>query len=79
MTQAEYSFDAGDWQIIDPVGKISDSRTETYDFVAPVPVATSQGKAAGPDPTEHTVVVRAYDRFGNMGSGKAVVSAGAPQ
>ena len=79
VTQAEYSFDAGDWQIIDPVGKISDSRMETYDFVAPVPVATSQGKAAGTDPTEHTVVVRAYDRFGNMGSGKAVVSAGAPQ
>ena len=36
IQRAEYSIDAGDWQFVAPVGEISDSKTENYDFSAPV-------------------------------------------
>lgn len=36
IQRAEYSIDAGDWQFVAPVGEISDSKTESYDFSAPV-------------------------------------------
>jgi hypothetical protein len=32
IKRAEYSVDAGDWQYLEPVGEISDSKTENYDF-----------------------------------------------
>jgi sugar lactone lactonase YvrE len=32
IKRAEYSLDAGEWQVIEPVGAISDAKTETYDF-----------------------------------------------
>jgi hypothetical protein len=32
IKRAECSVDAGDWQFIEPVGQISDARTESYDF-----------------------------------------------
>lgn len=88
IKRAEYSIDAGDWQYVEPVGQISDSRTENYDFTTPVPpvgtlagaVAADpvalRGKAKPPanaGPQEHTIVVRAYDRFDNMGTAKFVV------
>ena len=41
IKRAEYSIDAGDWHYIEPVGQISDSPTEEYDFTAPLP----QGEA----------------------------------
>ena len=41
IRRAEYSIDAGDWHYIEPVGQISDSRTEEYDFMAALP----QGEA----------------------------------
>ena len=81
VRRAEYSIDAGDWQVIDPVGQISDSKTENYDFEIPLPRSTpdagdprgmSHGSSAN---EEHTIVVRAYDRFDNMGSDKIVVNA----
>jgi len=70
IKRAEYSIDAKDWQYIEPVGQISDSKTESYDFSIPL--------AAG-DPQEHIVVVRAYDRFENMGAAKFVVKAASSQ
>ena len=39
IQRAEYSIDAGDWQFVAPVGEISDSKTENYDFSVPVPHA----------------------------------------
>jgi hypothetical protein len=72
ISDAEYSIDAGDWQTVDPVGQISDSKTETYDFKVPLPAPSD---ASGAGPVEHTIVVRAYDRFQNVGSGKVVVHA----
>jgi len=65
IRRAEYSIDAGDWQFVEPVGKISDSRIENYDFNVPLPAGSTAG--------EHVVVVRAYDHFDNVGSAKAVV------
>ena len=38
IAHAEYSVDAGPWQYVEPVGGLSDSLTERYDFVAEVPV-----------------------------------------
>jgi len=63
IVKAEYSLDAGRWQYIDPVGKISDSRREHYDFV--IPAKALEGK-----PGEHLITVRAYDRHDNVGLAK---------
>lgn len=72
IAHAEYSVDAGPWQYVEPVGGLSDSLSERYDFVAPAPVA---GAAAGGlvNAAEHVIAVRVYDRFENMASVKAVV------
>jgi hypothetical protein len=67
IKRAEYSIDAKDWQYIEPVGQISDSKTENYDFSIPLHTG---------DPQEHIVVVRAYDRFENMGAAKFVLRQG---
>jgi WD40 repeat protein len=32
IKRAEYSIDAGDWQYVEPVGALSDSKAENYDF-----------------------------------------------
>ena len=72
IRHAECSVDAGDWQFIEPVDHLSDSKTESYDFRIPVPADASGNKSAA---VEHVVVVRAYDRFENMNSAKTVVRA----
>ncbi|HUI85228.1 MAG TPA: hypothetical protein VL240_13445 [Candidatus Binatia bacterium] len=77
VTNAEYSVDAGDWEIVEPVAQISDSRTENYDFNVPLPPEGEEDSARahpGASSEEHTIIVRACDRFGNMGTGKVVVN-----
>ena len=69
IAHAEYSIDAGPWQYLEPVGKVSDSLTERYDFTVVVPAAT--GSVA--DAKEHVLAVRVYDRYENMAAVKAVV------
>src|SRR6266446_6148900 len=32
IKRAEYSLDGGDWQFVEPVGQLADSKTEDYDF-----------------------------------------------
>lgn len=66
---AEYSVDAGPWQYLEPAGGISDSLIEKYDFLAPVPNATS----AVTDLKEHVIAMRVYDRYENAVTAKAVV------
>jgi hypothetical protein len=81
IARAEYSVDAGDWQYLEPVGQISDSKTENYDFnvllTSPPEQAAEQkrgrGKADAAPHTEHVVVVRVYDRHDNMATAKYVV------
>ena len=43
IAHAEYCVDAGPWQYLEPVGKVSDSLAERYDFMAAVPTATRSG------------------------------------
>jgi sugar lactone lactonase YvrE len=69
IAHAEYSVDAGPWQYLEPVGKVSDSLMERYDFVAEVP-ATNAPVA---DAKEHVLAVRVYDRYENVVAVKAVV------
>jgi sugar lactone lactonase YvrE len=68
IRRAEYSVDAGDWKYVEPVGQLSDARSEDYDFKAAVEAGKDGGAAS-----EHVVVVRVYDRYDNMGAAKTVV------
>jgi hypothetical protein len=63
IEKAQYSVDGGEWILLAPVQGISDSKTESYSF-------TVRGLAPG----EHTIAVRAYDRFDNVGAGKTTIN-----
>ncbi|HKM65555.1 MAG TPA: hypothetical protein VJX70_00185 [Candidatus Acidoferrum sp.] len=63
IEKAQYSVDGGEWIVLAPVQGISDSRTENYRFT--VRKLT---------PGEHTIAVRAYDRFENVGAGKTTIN-----
>jgi hypothetical protein len=69
ISHAEYSVDAGPWQYLEPVGRVSDSMTERYDFMADMPEST----APVVDAKEHVLAVRVYDRYENMAAVKAIV------
>jgi hypothetical protein len=71
IRRAEYSIDAGDWQYVEPVGQLTDSKTEDYDFRASLP-ATSTATTSSTS-TDHVVVVRVWDRYENMASAKTVI------
>src|SRR5439155_3474516 len=77
IKRAEYSVDAGDWQFVEPVGQLSDAKTEAYDFRIAPPVDPDPPGAKPPIPpaqgVEHVVVVRVYDRYDNMVSAKTVI------
>jgi hypothetical protein len=88
ISHAEFSIDAGDWQYLEPVGQLSDSKTENYDFTvllnstaqpaqAEAPSQQKKGKKSAPVPpgitAEHVVVVRVYDRGDNPATAKYVV------
>lgn len=66
IKRAEYSLDASDWHYLEPVGQLSDSKLENYDFELPLTADSAS--------QEHVVVVRAYDRYDNMNSAKAMVA-----
>jgi len=59
IVSAQYSVDAGDWTLVLPTGGVSDSLDEPY------AIALRDLK-----PGEHTVTVRAYDEYDNLGAGK---------
>jgi hypothetical protein len=86
IKRAEYSVDAGDWQYVEPVGALSDAKTENYDFTvaltAPQPSLEEQAEQkrkrgkASPNTGlsgEHVIVVRVYDRNDNVATAKYVV------
>ena len=60
IERAQYSVDGGEWIPLAPTAGITDYKTEKYAFTV-----------HGLEPGEHTVAVRAYDRFENVGVGKA--------
>lgn len=87
IKRAEYSIDAGDWQYVEPVGALSDAKSENYDFTVllsnappapeePVNPKRKKGKpapaAATTTAVEHVVVVRVYDRADNVATAKVV-------
>jgi hypothetical protein len=59
IDRAQYSIDGGEWILVAPTSGISDAPEERYEF-----------SFGGLSPGEHTVAVRAYDRFENVGSAK---------
>jgi WD40 repeat protein len=83
IKRAEYSIDAGEWQYLEPVGQISDAKTENYDFSAVLTMppqaledqsdkAKHGSKKNAPPLTEHVVVVRVYDRYDNEATAKYI-------
>jgi hypothetical protein len=72
ISHSEFSVDAGPWQYMEPVGKISDSLTERFDFDAPLN-PPAPGAAAPVNASEHVITVRVYDRADNAVAVKAVV------
>jgi hypothetical protein len=82
ISHAEYSLDAGRWQFLEPVGKISDSLTEHYDLTVPLSAIAARtrsedepadARAPVTDPQEHILTVRVYDRYENVSAAKTVV------
>lgn len=61
IKNCEYSFNASKWQALSPKDKIFDTKSEAFSFEIEL--------GAG----ENTIVIRAYDAFKNIGSGKIVV------
>lgn len=66
IERAQYSVDGGDWILVAPIGSVSDSPAENYEF-------TLNNVAPG----EHTIAVRAYDRFENVGSARTTLNVAA--
>ena len=73
IARAQFSVDAGPWQYIAPTGRISDSLTEHYDFTTPLPNSHHQPSAQVPDPGQHVITVRVFDRYHNVVLAKSVV------
>ncbi len=67
IERAQYSVDGGDWILLRPVSGISDYKTETYSFTV-----------RGLRPGEHTIAVRAFDRFENVGAAKTTIQVAGP-
>ena len=67
IDRAQYSLDGGDWILVAPSNGISDAPVEHYDFGIP---------AASPG--EHTLAVRVYDRFENVGTAKTTFNVSKP-
>jgi hypothetical protein len=77
IKRAEYSVDAGDWKYVEPVGQLSDAKTEDYDFKVALESerdsVINSAMGSGKDESEHVVVVRVYDKYDNMGAAKTLL------
>ncbi len=62
IRRAEYSLDGGEWTIVEPLTRLSDSRELDYEL-----------KLEEIEPGEHTLAVRVTDAFDNQGVAKVVV------
>jgi len=62
IERAQYSLDGGEWVLLAPADGIIDGPIEHFTFGLP-PLT----------PGEHTLAVRAYDKFENVGSAKTTV------
>jgi WD40 repeat protein len=65
IDRAQYSIDGGEWVLASPTNSVSDSPEEHYQIALhDLPLASG----------EHTIAVRAYDRFENVGSAKTTTN-----
>jgi hypothetical protein len=71
---AQYSLDGSDWILISPVGGISDAQEEHYGFQI-------EGRTFGDKLAvgEHTVAIRVFDTFENVGSAKTTFTVPVPK
>jgi outer membrane protein assembly factor BamB len=68
IERAQYSVDGGEWILLAPAMGISDAPEEHYQIqLGRLPVG------------EHTIAVRAYDKFENVGSAKTTITVTAPK
>ena len=67
IARASYSVDSSDWQIVFPVGQLTDAPKEDYRW-----------SVTDLSPGEHTVSVRVTDRFGNETAAKSTFTVSAP-
>jgi sugar lactone lactonase YvrE len=68
LSRVEYSLNAGEWFLVFPIDRVTDSREETYEIVL-----------RDLPPGEHTIAVRAFDAFENSSSAKASFQVEAPR
>ncbi len=61
IAKAEYSVDGGEWTVVSPVTRLSDSPALDYDLTIDA------------TPGEHTVAIRVQDDYDNVGTEKVVV------
>jgi WD40 repeat protein len=81
IARAEYSLDASRWQLVEPVGKLSDSLTEQYELAVPLSALAANAPQDEPNGTpppvtntqEHILTVRVYDRYENVTAAKTIV------
>jgi sugar lactone lactonase YvrE len=62
IAKAEYSLDGGDWTVVEPTTKLSDSQEHDYNLALEAPAGA-----------EHTIAVRVSDEYDNQAVAKAVV------
>jgi sugar lactone lactonase YvrE len=75
------SVDAGPWQYVEPVGRLSDSNEEHYDFTIPLeehgtnsaPSKQLPAEVRPTAPRQHIVAIRVVDRTGNTATSKVSV------
>ena len=68
IDHAQYSLDGGEWILVTPSNGISDAPVEHYDFSIPSAL-----------PGEHTIAVRVYDHFENVGTAKTTFTVPNPK
>jgi sugar lactone lactonase YvrE len=61
IDRAQYSIDGGDWTVVAPVSKLSDSKALDYEL------------SIDAGPGEHTIAVRVQDAYENQATDKVVV------
>jgi hypothetical protein len=69
IRRAEYSVDAGDWQLVEPVGLLSDSRAENYDFNVLLPGTSPAVVADEQSNTKKSRTQERSEKKGGNGSG----------
>lgn len=67
IARVEYSVNAGEWKLVFPTDRLTDAREESYEVAL---------RALAPG--EHTVAVRAFDRFENSTSAKVTFTVPPP-